>query len=617
MSNALSFNGSGNVALSNYIWSVYPSGNAGAIEFYLQTRAASAVFFSSNIVDLFQETELGGYGVVLYADSLGLLWLQTTGSAFGTTTVTTYSTGTQVCDGNWHQVSLYCDTTQWNLFVDGNPITLDAVSNSANDEGLGIGTISGSLSFGSDIVNSTPLAAAYTGLLSELRVWAGGDPNSILTPAFALNYGVPVSATSLNLVYYWPFWTNGPGFLIDMVSKTPLPLHGQVVETNTSQYYNDLSEVVCNGTMAPFNEFTTGTTGAAFTYLIGKAGLPGYTPTTFRELYLQSSNQDTLGSWASDIQNASYPGTDICTQADFDTVQTALAQELTGASLVWGFYQSAYDNLGFVASQYTSAQSTVYTALSVDSMQISTPAPSPVNSIFDAVAAIAGAACKSGSPEGIAIKVAASALGFLLPATPNPSLNFGVSLTIQADAATLDKAVTTLIQNMYGAVYTSLSIILGNAGLLDLVYSRLANGLTFEFGADLNPATNAEINSLVQTYNASVLLFTQTVLCSSFPIYVFYMSEYGAYPPDVEFDIQDATFQYVFGNGPCPWDADLTFGGQALIGTVSIGDTYTTYSTLPSAVASMLTAAAGATSTQTLTQQELFTEWPFTVQQPE
>ena len=626
MANALSFVGSGSASVPNYVWNLggnsSKAGLAGAVEFYLQTTSTHQTLFSASTTFAF-ERYTGASGFVLALDEEGCVTFQGTQILSGFPTIVVYRTATAVNDGKWHQISIYSPGGGWSLYIDGVAVKFVQAPETELDEAeqdleLGDG-FAGSIYFGEDKFNATPWAPAYRGLMSEIRVWKGGSPLYILTPAFSLNVGVPVASNTPNLGLYWPFWTNQEQPLIDKVAKTALVLNGQSIATDVGQYYNDLSEVLCNGTMAAFDPFTVGTTGAAFTYVLSQADLAGYTPASFRAIYTQQSYALAFSGWQGDIRNAKYPGTNGATndftQADFTHVQGVLVKELEGVVLVWGFYQAAYDNLGFVAAQYNNAAATVYTTLMATSIQIANPVASSLDSIFNGVAAAGGAVPEYGPIISGAIKVAGTVISFSQP-DQSPYIDFSTTLKIEAQASKLESAVNTVIGDMYGAISTSLAIILRNSGLLNLVASRVNQGETFEFGPDLNPQTNPDLGGLLAVYNAAILLFTQTVLCNSFPIYTFDSTlPGGSYPLAYTFHIQDGPFNEIWGQGISPYTGVIVSGGQAVIGTcVEDGfHGFPEFTTLSTGAGGMLRAAATALNGQVFQQGELY-GWPFHVQ---
>jgi hypothetical protein len=619
MANALSFDGSGSASVPNYVWNLggnaYKTGPAGAIELYLQTTSTHQALFSASTTFVFGAMT-GATGFVVGLDEKGCVTFQGTQVSFGKPHTAVYTTATPVNDGKWHQISLYSPGSGWILYVDGVPVKFSSPQEEREDlealrKELDLGDgFAGSIYFGEDKFNATPSAPPYRGLMSEIRVWKGGNPSFILTPAFSLNVGVPVAANTPNLGLYWPFWTNQEDQLIDKVAKTPLVLNGQNIQTNVGQYYNDLSEVLCNGAMGPFDPFTDGTMGAAFTYLLSQASLAGYTPTSFRAIYTQQSYMLAFSGWLGDIRHAKYPGTNDFTQADFTHVQGVLVNELEGVCLVWGFYQTAYDNLAFIAAQYNNAAATVYTALMATSIQFNNPVPSDIQGIFNGVAAAGSAIPEYGTAISAAIRVAGTVIAFTQPAQ-SPYIDFSTTLKIEAQASKLESTVNSVIEDMYGSVSTSLAIILMNSGLLNLVASRVNQGETFAFGPNLNPKTNPDLKGLLAVYNAAILLFTQTVLCNSFPLYVF-ESDYPQYDQAYTFHIQDGLFNMPYsGISPFTGQAGL-YMAQALIGTC-VEDGYhgfPEFSTLPVGAGDLLRNAASALNGQSFQQNELY-KWPF------
>jgi Concanavalin A-like lectin/glucanases superfamily len=628
MANALSFVGSGSASVPNYVWrlggnSIKGQGPAGAVEFYVQTTSTHQALFSASTTFEYGGQVTGRTGFVLALDEKGCVTIQGTGLSWGKPKTVVYTTATAVNDGKWHQISAYSPGGSWNLYVDGvavkfEPSGMEAVEQDGpqnSDLGDGDG-FTGSIYFGEDKFNATPWAPPYNGLMSEIRVWNGGNPSFILKPAFSLNVGVPVASNTPNLGLYWPFWTNQETPLIDKVAKTPLVLGGQSIQTNVGQFYNDLSEVLCNGTMADFDPFTEGTTGAAFTWLLKQANLAGYTPASFRAIYAQQSYSLTFSGWQGDIRNAKYPGTNggtkDFTQADFTHVQDQLVNELEGVVLVWGFYQAAYDNLGFIAAQYNNAAATVYSTLIATSIQLNNPVPVDLQGIFNAAASVASAVPDYGAIVAAAIKVAGTAISYA-QAAQSPYIDFSTTLKIEAQASNLESAVNTVIQDMYGAILTSLAIILRNSGLLNLVAQRVDQGETFEFGPDLNPKTNPDLRGLLSVYNAAILLFAQTVLCNSFPVYLF-ESDYPAYDKAYTFHIQDGLFNWSYGDGEgiSPFTGQIVYMGQALIGTC-VEDGYhgfPEFTTLSVGAGDLLRNAASALNGQSFQQSELY-KWPF------
>jgi hypothetical protein len=616
MANALSFVGSGSASVPNYVWrlggnSIKGQGPAGAVEFYLQTTSTHQALFSASTTFEYGGQVTGRTGFVLGLDEKGCVTIQGTQVSWGKPKTVVYTTATAVNDGKWHQISAYSPGGSWTLYVDGvavkfEPSGMEAVEpDGPQNSDLGDGDgFAGSIYFGEDKFNATPWAPAYNGLMSEIRVWNGGSPSYILKPAFSLNVGVPVASNTPNLGLYWPFWTNQETPLIDKVAKTPLVLGGQSIQTDVGQFYNDLSEVLCNGTMADFDPFTEGTTGAAFTYLLKQANLAGYTPTSFRAIYTQQSYSLTFSGWQGDIRNAKYPGTNDFTQADFTHVQDQLVSELEGVVLVWGFYQAAYDNLGFIAAQYNNAAATVYSTLIATSIQFNNPVPVDLQGIFNAAASVASAVPDSGAIIAAAIKVAGTAISYA-QAAQSPYIDFSTTLKIEAQASNLESAVNAVIQDMYGAISTSLAIILRNSGLLNLVAARVDQGETFEFGPDLNPKTNPDLGGLLSVYNAAILLFAQTVMCNSFPRYSFHsiVGMPGVYPVTFTYHTLDDLFNLA------------TPGGMDLIGTC-IQDgwhDFPEFSTLSTGAGGLLRGAASALNHQVFQQGELF-DWPFHVQ---
>jgi hypothetical protein len=625
MANALSFVGSGSASVPNYVWrqggnSIKTGGGpAGAVEFYIQTTSTHQALFSSSTTFEFEGEVKGITGFVLALDEKGCVTFQGTGTSWGKPKSAVYTTATAVNDGNWHQISVYSPGTSWSLYVDGVPVKFvqasgmaavehDGPQNSVLEDGDGF---KGSIYFGEDKFNATPWAPPYKGLMTEIRVWNGGNGSFILKPAFSLNVGVPIASNTPNLGLYWPFWTNQESPLIDKVAKTPLVLGGQSIQTNFAQFYNDLSEVLCNGAMADFDPFTQGTMGAAFTYLLKQASLAGYTPTSFRAIYTQQSYMLAFSGWQTEIRNAKYPGTNDFTQADFTHVQDQLVNELEGVVLVWGFYQAAYDNLGFIAAQYNNAAATVYSTLIATSIQFNNPVPVDLQGIFNAAASVASAIPDYGPAIAAAIKVAGTAIGYA-QAAQSPYIDFSTTLKIEAQASKLESAVNAVIEDMYGAILTSLAIILGNSGLLNLVAQRVDQGQTFEFGPDLNPKTNPDLHGLLSVYNAAILLFSQTVLCNSFPVYLF-ESNYPWYDKAYTFHIQDGLFNYPYGGGGgiSPFTGQFVYMGQALIGTC-VEDGYhgfPEFTTLSAGAGDLLRNAASALG-QGFQQSELY-NWPF------
>ena len=618
MSNALSFVGSGSASVPNYVWSLGGNtikavgGPSGAVEFYLQTTSAHQALFSASTTLELDGDVYGRTGFVLALDEKGCVTIQGTGLLWGAPKSVVYTTATAVNDGKWHQISVYSPGTSWILYVDGVAVNFipasrmeaveqDGPQNSELEDGDGF---TGSIYFGEDKFNPTPWAPAYQGLMTEIRVWNGGNGSFILKPAFSLNVGVPVASNTPNLGLYWPFWTNQETPLIDRVAKTPLVLSGQTIQTNVGQFYNDLSEVVCNGAMADFDPFTTGTMGAAFTYLLKQASLAGYTPTSFRAIYTQQSYSLAFSGWQTEIRNAKYPGTNDFTQDDFTHVQNQLVNELEGVVLVWGFYQAAYDNLGFIAAQYNNAAATVYSTLIATAIQVNNPVPVDIMGIFNGVAAAAGAIPESGTAIAAAIKVLGTVIS-LSQAAQSPYIDFSTSLKIEAQASNLESAVNTVIEDMYGSILTSLAIILSNSGLLNLVAARVDQGETFEFGPNLNPKRNPDLHGLLSVYNAAILLFTQTVLCNSFPRYSFHsiVGMPGEYPVTFTYHTLDDLFN------------PINPAGMDLFGTcVQDGwHDFPEFTSLGPGAGGLIRGAASGLNQGVFQQWELF-DWPFHLQ---
>lgn len=615
MANALQFSG-GSAATFPNAWLFGPGLGVGAIEFYIKTTTANQVLLSQTFN---REFTYGGYGITgsigqaIWLDQNGFINL-TQGYAVGNRPITTlnnYVGRTSVIDGNWHLISVYSDFNNFYYYIDGTADTVTAQNQPTPL--MAASPVSSVTSLGLDTYFPTPVAPAYTGLMSELRFWAGGNPQYVLTPAFSLNVGVPVSVSTPNLQGYWPLWTNQATPLVDLVAHQTLALGSATIVSNQGQYYDDVSEVLCNGQMQAFNLFTSGTTGAAFNYLLSQIGMTNYTPTTFRQLYTQQAYEFNFQGWANEIKGVPYPANEQnFTQADFTTVQGILFTELSATATVWGVYTQAMDSLNALTAQYTLAASTVYTTLFSGNASLSTTVTSDAGLIVSIVASVASLIPDVGTAVSAAIKVAWAIAGFFQSA-PQAPINYQASLAVEGQASNLDAALNAALQNLTKQVQGSVAILLQDAGLLSLIQSRVLDGQGFVYGANLTTDTQTNSTLLNAAYNGAVLQFSQFVLTGAFPMYVYFMNQYGGYDVTVNFINNAPMFYYGWGQGIDLW-GQITFGGQLIVGyIVQDGNNgWPNCESLGMPDQDLIANAASALNNQSVSLQELVS-WNWTV----
>lgn len=586
MANALSFDGSAPATVENFIWEIgnFPTnpannGGIGAVEFYVMTTAPNQALFTSALQLTLSVKQIGSLGLVIWLDANGYVNLQgtATNELSNVSESVNYAGNVAVTDGKWHLVSLYCDGQDVYQYIDGVGVQMtsassDALGAASDEKSVGLGTWSGSLAFGADAYNPTPVAPAFTGQLTEIRLWSGGTPGFVLAPAFSLNIGVPVSVSAPNLQAYWSFWTNQANQLQDLVNQVPLMLGSATVATGLPQYYDDISEVTCNTPMQAFNPFTTGTQGAAFMWILTRIDLTGYTPQSFRQIYLDQSYGGLFGGWGQTVAELAYPqGSTVFTQSDFSVVQTALAAELRGASVVWSVATVAFQSNVLLGNQYSMAASDVYTTLYDSSIvSLTQTETSDAGLVVDIVAAAASLIPDVGTAIAAGIKIAWAIVGFTQQA-PQSVVKFEPILAVEAQASDLVSMVNQAIAKLNTLTSASLGIILQDYGMLSTVAQRVNDGTGFVFGSNLSDGSTLATQILDAAYNAAVLQFGQTLLVSAFPMYVWYMNQYGEFTVTVNFVQNSQMFYYGWGEGPYPlWkpgnEADFSFGGQLIVG---------------------------------------------------
>lgn len=635
MPNALKFSGTGHASVPGYDWPVGPGAGPGAVELYINTTSAGQALFTRSSRSAGGKTG-GSAGLVVTIDVRGLIRVQDTVSLGDHSATTVYTTPVSaasavVNDGKWHQVSLYSDGERFSLFVDGAAVALAPLSGEDEArraslalalrmmERLSPAGVTTSIAFGADTFNATPAAPGYSGLMSELRVWKGGMPGWILRPAFSLNVGVPVAADTANLDLYWPFWTSQSAPLVDMVSrKTQLVLNGPYLVMNVpGQYYNDLSEVVCNGVMKPFDPFTAGTKRAAFGYIMAQAHL-GFDPDTLRQQYRQETYADTLGTLFVLVSGTAFPGAGApFTEADFNGVKAQLMAELRAVGVVWGFFRAAEKELEALDRQYTLAAGTVYATFLAGEIRLNTPpVESDFGAIVNAVATFVGFIPDVGKVLSGAIKGVWTVVAFKQD-KPGATPDFRSSLTVQARAGDLVGAVNVAVQGMHRGLRSSLGVILGDGGLLGEVSRRMEIGKGFVFGESLDPA-NKELEHLNAVYNAAVLALSRVMLCGTTRLYFVPHNQYAQPLINCNWNVQAPLFAEIWPGGreyPAgikPGTGSM-FGGRMMVGNKSVGargwPTFTTPGVLPEAM--LLNAAAGLGLPF---QQAEMMSWPFETQ---
>lgn len=562
MANALAFTGTGYASIPDFEWRGFGQSFVGAIEFYIKTSKSNEVLFS-----YFQDT-FPAEAVVLWIAHDGRLnvWKYDQGNAAFVNVVLNAT----VNDDCWHLISVY--NTYNGTYVLDNGSQLQMVT-AERSPILDLSAKPQWIILGADGLNRPPVAAAYSGLMSELRIWQGGHPDYILTPAFSVNVSVPLSIDTPNLARYWPFWTNQAAPLEDKIAKQRLVLNGQSIVSNAGQYYNDISEVICNGTMASFDPFTAGTTGAAFTYILQQSGLGGYTPATFRQLYLQPSYKFSFPIWHTDIGKVAYKETSQAsfTHPDFEFVQNRLLTELHGVGYLWGFYDAACKNLQFIGSQYEPAAQAVYAALSADASYV-TPQKSSTNlgAIINAVTKVISAVPEYGKATAGAITIAWTLIGFTQQ-HPGAHPDFTGSLIVESLLNDLAHSANEAVERLFRGVRTSVSVILGDWGLLDTVVQRVATGAGFVYGPSLDKTDNQDIKNLDNVRHAAIIVFSKLAMCAGFPMYSFSKNIRGGYNVPCKFEIRAPMFAQAKGFIQWP-----LYGGQMIIGYRVPHDTYIT-----------------------------------------
>lgn len=444
----------------------------------------------------------------------------------------------------------------------------------------------------------------------------------IMPPHFSINYGVPLDPKATpNLHLYWPFWTNMAAPLVDMVGQVKIELEGVTLVSGLPQLYDDLSEVIANAARSPFDGFGTGHQSQAFAFIMNRIGRPAYTPASYRASYVNQSLEPNFAVQFAQIQATDYPGGAAFGPDEFDHVKTTLLQELSSVTEVWGYFESAKSNLPFVSQQFSLAAGNVYATAMASAvardMDTSSKSSMDIGAAVNIVASLASLVPEYGKAVAAATKGSWAVISWFLP-TPDANPSFDTTLQVEATAGTLAAAANAVTVGMISKLQNSISIILRDAGLLNTVGTRISQGLTFEFGIDLDPSKNPDLKNLDAVYAAAMMLMTQTLVCAAFPLYGIYCNALGGYAFPCNLVAADAFFgrveSQVTAFQPDPLNPGYAWwGGGIIVGTRNPHghNGYPTYTSLPSTFAALINNAAAALHLPKITQKEIFTTWPF------
>lgn len=637
MPQAISFDGTGSAELPGYQF--MPT--YGGVEFYVKSTTRNQILFSTISFDYTVYNIISCIlSIVVFIDAQGNVCVADSGATIlqktpATTTTTTFTSNTVLTDGNFHQISIikqYVNGNDiWTVYIDGVAATASApvdTQTTINKWEWPLAALInhsyGNVSFGSNIATysflAPPAATQFNGLMTEIRAWySGQQPTFMTSPRFSLNYGVPVDFKNTPLLHlYWPLWSTNSTPLTDMVSNTALTLKGgATVVNNAPPIYEDLSDILSNTTQVPFDLFLDPTKASAFSYIMTSIGKASYTPAMFRGLYANASERENLQVVYTQVKITVFPqSTTTFSAADFSYVQDTLTSEISAATNVWGYYDTAAASLPIVEGQIKTAASDVWTnalvATATRPYNQDGQTTEDIGTAIDLMAAGVSLVPGGGEIVGAGLKALWAVISWATSGSDSaPTFNV-MNLPIQATAGTLNTVYNEIAGDMQTRLLGSVNNLLTNFGYLSAIYNRINNGGTFRFNENMDFKNNPALqNNLTNIYNGAIIYMTRVLVTAGCNLYREYSNIYG-YNTMHNLVLDGSVFgvddrDRTQGD---PFPPQLLYcGGAYIIGTSTGTDEEATYTGVPMGVQNFVNISATALGLPNLTVSEVFTGW--------